>query len=127
MWGVTCPNTYAPSHLALAGVEAGSVATEAEYIPQEDKISRVGLYFVNLFVSLDTETSGDFGPAVAAILFTDLGKQVAEQKKEPRAFSFLLQSVAVKVHGTHIADIVFDYLHCFIYLSVVVFLSLLLL
>ena len=26
MWYVTCPNTYAPSHLALDGVEAGSVA-----------------------------------------------------------------------------------------------------
>ena len=26
IWDVTCPDTYAPSHLALAGVEAGSVA-----------------------------------------------------------------------------------------------------
>ena len=25
VWDVTCPDTYAPSHLALAGVEAGSV------------------------------------------------------------------------------------------------------
>ena len=28
--GITCPDTYAPSHLALAGVEAGCVAAEAE-------------------------------------------------------------------------------------------------
>ena len=29
VWDVTCPHTNAPSHLALTGVEAGSVATEA--------------------------------------------------------------------------------------------------
>ena len=29
--GFTCPDTYAPAHLALAGVEADSVAAEAEY------------------------------------------------------------------------------------------------
>ena len=36
-----------------------------------------------------------FGPAAAAF-FTDLGKQVADQFEEPRAYSFLLQCVVVK-------------------------------
>ena len=26
MWDVTCPDTYTPSHLALASIESGSVA-----------------------------------------------------------------------------------------------------
>ena len=30
VWDATCPDTYAPSHLALAAREAGAVAIEAE-------------------------------------------------------------------------------------------------
>ena len=31
MWDATCPDTYAPSHLALAAREAGAVANQAEW------------------------------------------------------------------------------------------------
>ena len=29
-WDATCPDTFAPSHVALAAREAGTVATQAE-------------------------------------------------------------------------------------------------
>ena len=37
---VTCLDTYAPFHLALAGVEAGSVALKR--VPHKDKILELG-------------------------------------------------------------------------------------
>ena len=83
MWAVTCPDTYAPSHLALAGVEAGSVAgVKADSVATEAEYHKRTKYLCAFF-----ETSGPFGPAAAAF-FTDLGKWVTDQLEEPRAYSF---------------------------------------
>ena len=70
---------------------------------------------------LAIETSGAFSP-MAAVFFTDLGKQVTDQLEEPKAYSFLLQRLAVEVQWGNAAAILetfLDYLHCFIYLLVV--------
>ena len=48
-----------------------------------------------LFEPLAIETSEAFG--LAAAFFTDLGKCVAAQMEEPKAYSFMLQRVAVEV------------------------------
>ena len=49
-----------------------------------------------LFVPQAIETSRAFGPA-AIFFFIDLGKRVADQLDKTRAYSFLLQHVAVEV------------------------------
>ena len=54
---------YAPPHLALAGVEAGSVATEAEH---QNMTQYRAMY---LFVPLAIETSGAFDSAAAAFFY----------------------------------------------------------
>ena len=57
VWDVTCPDTYAPSHLALIGVEARRVAAEAEY---HERTKYQELNSVYLFVPLAIETGCSF-------------------------------------------------------------------
>ena len=87
-WGmdVTCPGTYAPSHLGFAGVEAGSVATEAEHHKRTkyQELDSTYLFF---------ETSGTLDPLLP--IWTN-GSQTSWRNQGHTLF-FLLQGVAVEV------------------------------
>ena len=58
-WDVTCPDTFAPSHMALAAREAGTVASKAE----SNKLQKYALLGNSYhFVPIAIEASGVFGP-----------------------------------------------------------------
>ena len=57
------PRNLCQSHLALAGIEAGSVAAQAE---NYKRTSFQELNSVYLFVPLVIETGGDFSPTATA-------------------------------------------------------------
>ena len=64
-WDATCPDTYAPSHLALAAREAGAVANQAE---QRKKEKYAHLRASHYFVSFAIETWGVFGSEALSLL-----------------------------------------------------------
>ena len=65
VWDATCPDTYAPSHLALAAREAGVAAIQAE---QRKTEKYAHLSASHHFVAFAIETSGVFGPEVLSLL-----------------------------------------------------------
>ena len=81
VWDATCPDTYAPSHLALAAREAGVVAIQAE---QRKTEKYAHLSASHHFVPFAIETSGVFG-------LEDIGRRIRAETGEPRSFQFLLK------------------------------------
>ena len=69
VWDATCPNTYAPLHLALAAREAGAVAIQAE---QRKTEKYAHLSASHHFVPFTIETSGVFRPEALSLL-EDIG------------------------------------------------------
>ena len=90
MWDVTCPDTGAPPHLALAGLEAGSVVNQcgmshaqipALHLIWLRLVLRLAVWPLKLSITrgqnimswtqctLAIETSGTFGPAAADLHF----------------------------------------------------------
>ena len=65
VWDATCPDTYAPSHLALAAREAGAVAIQAE---QRKTEKYAHLSASHHFVPFTIETSGVFEPEALSLL-----------------------------------------------------------
>ena len=69
-WDATCPDTFAPSHVALAAGEAGTVASQAE----SKKLQKYALLGnSHHFVPITIETSGVFGPKALSFL-RELGR-----------------------------------------------------
>ena len=101
VWDVTCPDTFAPSHVAHAAREAGTVASQAE----RNKCQKYALLCTSHhFVPIAIETSGVFGPE-AASFFGELGRQIRAETREPRSLQFLLQGIAVAVQRGNAAAV----------------------
>ena len=108
MWDVTCPDTYAPSHLALAGVEAGveagseaGVEAGSEAGSEALKLSTSGQNIKSCtrvpFLCLWPSRHQELLSLRLQPFYTDLGKWIADQLKESRPYSFLFHRVAVEV------------------------------
>ena len=100
-WDATCPDTYAPSHLALAAREAGAVANQAE---QQKTEKYAHLSASHHFVPFAVETSGVFGPEALSLL-EDIGRRIRAETGEPRSFQFLLQGVSVAIQRGNAASV----------------------
>ena len=97
----TCPDTFAPSHVALATREARAVAFKAE---QQKNRKYSHLCTTHYFSSFAVETSGIFGPE-ALSLVSDIGRLIRAETGEPKSYQFLLQGIAVAVQRGNAASI----------------------
>ena len=93
VWDATCPDTFAPSTIALAAREAGLVASQAEKAKTQ-KYTLLGTS--HHFVPFANETSGVFGPE-AITFIKELGHRIRAETVEPRSLQFLMQGIAVAV------------------------------
>ena len=101
VWDVTCPDTFAPSHVRLASGEAGLVAAQAE---QRKNRKYAELLASHHFTPVAVETSGVFGPE-AASFFKDLGHRLRLQSGDILSYSHLVQQVAVAVQRGNAAAV----------------------
>ena len=101
VWDATCPDTFAPSHVALAAKEAGLVASRAE---QTKTLKYAHLNSIHHFVPVAVETSGVFGPE-AMTFVKELGRRVRAETGEPRSLQFLLQGMAVAIQRGNAAAV----------------------
>ena len=79
-WDATCPDTYAPSHLALAAREAGVVVKQAEQRKSEKYAHLTSHHYVPVTI----ETSGLFEPEALSPL-KDIGRRIRVETGEPRS------------------------------------------
>ena len=93
MWDATCPDTLAPSHIALASREPGLVAEQAE---QQKKAKYADLQTTHHFVPIGIETTGVFGPE-ALSFFKELGRRLRAHSGEPLSFCHLLEQIGVPI------------------------------
>ena len=92
-WDVTCPDTYAMSHVQASSTQAGIAAAAAEAKKTQkyaDIISGVD------FVPVAIETSGVWGEQAIALVM-EIGRRIAASTHEPRSTSFLRQRLSVAV------------------------------
>ena len=101
VWDATCPDTFAPSHVALAAREAGLVASQAEKAKTQ-KYALLGTS--HHFVPFAIETSGVFGPE-AITFIKELGHRIRAETGEPRSLQFLMQGIAVAVQRGNAAAV----------------------
>ena len=101
VWDATCPDTFAPSHVALAAREAGLVASQAEKAKTQ-KYALLGSS--HHFVPIAIETSGVFGPE-AITFIKELGHRIRAETGEPRSLQFLMQGIAVAVQRGNAAAV----------------------
>ena len=93
IWDTTCPDTFAPLHVAHAAREVGTVASQAE----RNKCQKYALLCTSHhFVPISIETSRVFG-LEAASFFGELGRQIRAETGEPRSLQFPLQGITVAV------------------------------
>ena len=90
VWDATCPDTFAPSHVALA---AGLVASQAEKAKTQ---KYAFLRSSHHFVSFAIKASGVFGQE-AITFIKELGHRIRAETGEPRSLQCLMQSIAVAV------------------------------
>ena len=102
-WDVTCPDTYAPSHLRLATSEAGAIAEQAEV---RKRAKYADLQASHHFVPVAIETSGVFGQEALSFI-RELGHRLRDSVKtgEPQSHFYLLQRVAVAVQRGNTAAV----------------------
>ena len=93
VWDATCPDTYDPSHIDLAGREAGATAKQAEGM-KKAKYSKLST--THHFIPVAVKTSGVLGLEACNFL-QELGQQIREDSGEPLSHSYLLQRIAVAV------------------------------
>ena len=98
---LTCPDTFAPSHLQLAVREAGAVADQAE---RKKKAKYAELAATHHFVPVAIETMGVFGKEAEAF-FIELGRRIREETGEPLSFHYLLQRIAVAMQRGNAAAV----------------------
>ena len=95
----TCPDAFAPSHVALAAREAETVASQAE----SKKLQKYAL-LGNSYHFVPIETSGVF-VLVALSFLRELGRWIKAGTGEPRSLQFLLQGIAVAVQRGNMAAV----------------------
>ena len=76
---VTCPDTFAPSHVMLATSEAGAVADQAG---DRKRVKYADLQSSHLFIPVAIETAGVFGQE-ALTFFQELGHRLWVKTGEP--------------------------------------------
>ena len=101
VWDAMCPDTFAPSHVALAAREACAVAFKAE---QQNNRKYSHLCTTHYFSPFAVKTSGAFGPE-ALSLVSDIGRLIRAETGEPKSNQLLLQGIAVAVQRGNAASI----------------------
>ena len=94
LWDATCPDTLAPSHIALDSREPGLVAEQAEL---QQKIKYADLLATHYFVP-----TGVFGHEAPSF---HLGRHLKAHSGEPLSFSHLLQQIGVTIQGGSTATV----------------------
>ena len=90
VWDVTCPDTFASSHVSRAADIVASVANEAEH----SKIQKYGdLDSIYSFYPIAIETSGVYGVG----FLSDLGRRLADSSGDPRSSFFLQQKLSIVI------------------------------
>ena len=92
-WDVTCPDTYALSHLRLATSKAGAVAEQAEV---RKSAKYADLQASHHFVPVAIETSRVFEQEALSFI-RELGRHLRVKMGEPQSHFYLQQRVAVAV------------------------------
>ena len=103
VWDFTCPDTLAPSHVALSSRAAGAAATQAESSKRSKygELSSSGSY---TFFPVAIETLGTWGQS-AAELCRDIGGRIQALKGYPRTIALLRQRLALAVQRGNAAAI----------------------
>ena len=101
IWDAMCPDTFTPSHAALAAREAGLVASQAEKAKTQ-KYALLGSS--HSFVPFAIEPSGVFGPEAISFI-KELGRRIWAETGEPRSLQFLIQGIAVAVQRGNVAAV----------------------
>ena len=101
VWDATCPDTFAPLHVALAAREARLVASQAEKAKTQKQTLLGSSHY---FVPVAIETSGVFGPE-AITFINELGCRIRTETGEPLSLQFLMQGIAVAVQWVNAAAV----------------------
>ena len=101
IWDATCPDTYAPSHMAVAAGGAGEVAEQAE---QAKCLKYSALESKFYFVPIAIESSGVFGPKAYSFL-NDLGRRLISVSMDSQARQYLFQCISVAFQRGNAASI----------------------
>ena len=107
-WDVTCPETYAASHVAVATREAGAVATTAE---MKKTIKYVELARTHHVAPLAVKTSGVFGQGACDFL-TELGRRLIWVTGDPLSRSYLTQQISVAMQRGNAASVLGTFEQC---------------
>ena len=120
VWDVTCVNTLAASHQALAAREPRVVAVDGE----SKKHSKYAhLESTHHFVPVAVETLGALGPEASSLL-KEIASRIFLARGEERAHGFLLQQVAVAVQrGNQYSGLCELFVYVFVCLFVFVFVT----
>ena len=101
VWDATCPDTFAPSYIALATSEAGAVAAQAE----SEKCAKYShLVSSHIFTPIAIKTSGAIGPSTRGFL-KELGLRLKRVTGEANSTQYLLQRLSVAVQRGNAASI----------------------
>ena len=98
---MTCPDTFAPSHVAEATREAGAVAERAEEKKKEKYSSLTRSHHM---APVAIETLGAFGPGAFQFL-SDVGHRLRLVNFEVSSRAYLFQMVSVAVQRGNAASI----------------------
>ena len=101
VWDATCPDTYAPSYLALSSREAGTVAALAER--RKNDLYAL-LDTTHYFTPVVVETSGVLG-LQALSFFRDLGHRLVRATGESNSYQFLLQRISTAMQRGNAAAV----------------------
>ena len=82
IWEATCLDTFAPSHLQLAAMEAGAVAVQTE---QRKKVRYTKLATSCHFILVVIETTNVSGPEALGFV-QYLGRRIREESREPQSY-----------------------------------------
>ncbi len=100
-WDVTCPDTFAASHVGTSATEAGQAAKQAEILKCR-KYEALARTFT--FVPVAIETGGSVGPS-ASLLISQLGKKIKEKTGDPRESAYLRQRLSVAIQRGNAASV----------------------
>jgi len=100
-WDVTCPDTFASSHVKRSAAAVASAADQAE---SNKRIKYRALEDMFHFVPIAIETTGVMG-AEARSFLADLGRRLAVETGEPRSHIFLRQRLSMAVQRGNAASI----------------------
>ena len=99
VWDATCLDTFAPSYLQLAAMEAGAVVDQSE---QRKMVKYTELDTSHYFIPVAIETTG---VPEALKFFQDLGHHIREESGKPHSYHYLIQRIAVTVQRGNTASV----------------------